>query len=90
MLSTQHEILEVLSLVDDQTVLITVSEHRVRSVNSELTLQNAQAMVKGRYSRIGPTNDTELTLFVHICGELNMLYIFRNGIWHSYPRRIFF
>jgi hypothetical protein len=91
MLSTQHEILEVLGLVDVQSVLCTISQGDTGLAKPvDIALQQAQAMVKGRYSRIGPTDNSVVTLFINICGDLNMLYIFRNGIWHSYKRIIYF
>lgn len=86
MLSTQHEILEVLSLIDPQS--ITYSPANQDAIFA-VSISQAQALVKGRYTRLGPSNDSELSLFVNICGDLNMLYIFRRGIWHSFRRLLF-
>lgn len=86
MLSTQQEILEVLGLVDPQEVLYSpINQESIFAVS----ISQAQALVKGRYTRLGPSNDSELSLFVNICGDLNMLYIFRRGIWHSFRRLLF-
>lgn len=86
MLSTQKEILEVLGLVDPQEVLYSpINQESIFAVS----VSQAQALVNGRYTRLGPSNDSELSLFVNICGDLNMLYIFRRGIWHSFRRLLF-